>query len=101
MTVITLTGREFVKDQSEWVRLQVKNDGQVIPEDELELIFKRSYRADQSRASNEAGAGLGLAITRNIIHLHGGEVYATVTDQETIFNIELPKQAEDATENAV
>ena len=35
MTVITLTGREFVKDQSEWVRLQVKNDGQVIPEDEL------------------------------------------------------------------
>lgn len=101
MTVITLTGREFVKDQSEWVRLQVKNDGQVIPEDELELIFKRSYRADQSRTSNEAGAGLGLAITRNIIHLHGGEVYATVTDQETIFNIELPKQAEDATENAL
>ncbi|MGS6338675.1 ATP-binding protein, partial [Enterobacter asburiae] len=41
----------------------------------LERLFDRFYRADSSRFYNTEGAGLGLSITRSIIHAHGGADY--------------------------
>jgi signal transduction histidine kinase len=56
------------------VELDVIDDGPGIPEDEAARVFERFYRADAARASTVGGAGLGLAIARWIIDLHGGSI---------------------------
>ncbi len=56
------------------VRLEVADAGPGIPEDEAGRVFERFYRADAARASSDGGAGLGLAIARWIVDLHGGTI---------------------------
>ena len=48
------------------------------------------FRLDSARASNTGGAGLGLAIAQEIVHLHGGEITATSADEITCFSVRLP-----------
>jgi len=79
--------------EEDYIYFKVKNDGQPLDKSELEDIFQRSYRADQSRSANQPGTGLGLAIVRNIVELHHGRVYATVEGKETIFTIEIPQKS--------
>ena len=79
--------------EEDYIYFKVKNDGQPLDKTELEDIFQRSYRADQSRSANQPGTGLGLAIVRNIVELHHGHVYATVEGKETIFTIEIPQKS--------
>jgi signal transduction histidine kinase len=57
------------------VTLEVEDEGPGIPEDELERVFERFYRGD-GRESDGGGAGLGLAIARWIVELHGGTIRA-------------------------
>ena len=79
--------------EEDYIYFKVKNDGQPLDKNELEDIFQRSYRADQSRSANQPGTGLGLAIVRNIVELHHGRVYAEVEGKETIFTIEIPQKS--------
>ena len=58
------------------VRFAVDDDGPGIPDAEAERVFERFYRADSARSSNDGGAGLGLAIARWIVDLHGGDIHA-------------------------
>ena len=55
----------------------------------LERLFDRFYRADSSRFYNTEGAGLGLSITRSIIHAHGGELSAEQQGREIVFSVRL------------
>jgi signal transduction histidine kinase len=57
-----------------WVELVVEDDGDGIPEEERERVFDRFVRLDAARAREEGGAGLGLAIVRNIVELGHGTV---------------------------
>lgn len=79
--------------EADYIYFKVKNDGQPLDQSELEDIFQRSYRADQSRSANQPGTGLGLAIVRNIVELHHGRAYAEVEGKETIFTIEIPQKS--------
>jgi signal transduction histidine kinase len=54
------------------VVIEVADQGPGIPEGEAQRVFERFYRADPARASNQGGAGLGLAIAHWIVDLHGG-----------------------------
>ena len=56
------------------VRLEVADAGPGIPDDEAARVFERFYRSDAARASADGGAGLGLAIARWIVDLHGGTI---------------------------
>lgn len=56
------------------VKVEVADNGSGIPEDQLPFIFERFYRVDKSRSTSSGGAGLGLAITRRILELHGSEI---------------------------
>jgi two-component system sensor histidine kinase BaeS len=58
-------------------RCSVANTGSEIPEDELPLIWDRLHRVDRSRSRVTGGAGIGLAIVRQIVTAHGGTVGAT------------------------
>jgi two-component system, OmpR family, sensor histidine kinase BaeS len=59
------------------VRTTVTNSGTPIPPEELPLIWERLYRVDRSRDRASGGSGIGLAIVRDIVRAHGGEVGAT------------------------
>ncbi|QIE37043.1 HAMP domain-containing histidine kinase [Bacillus tropicus] len=61
-----------------------------IPKDKLATIFEQFYRLDDARSSDTGGAGLGLAIAKEIIVQHGGQIYAESNDNSTIFTVELP-----------
>lgn len=56
------------------VRLEVIDSGSGIAPDEAERVFERFYRSDRARATDEGGVGLGLAIARWIVDLHGGRI---------------------------
>ncbi len=57
-------------------RIEVVDDGPGIPADEAERVFERFYRSDRARSADDGGAGLGLAIARWIVELHGGTIRA-------------------------
>ena len=56
------------------VTIEVLDEGPGIPEAEQARVFERFYRADAARSSSDGGAGLGLAIARWIVDLHGGQI---------------------------
>ncbi|ABE56737.1 ATP-binding region, ATPase-like protein [Shewanella denitrificans OS217] len=62
--------------QGEQVVITIQDDGQGVPEAELEAIFKPFYRPDSARDRQSGGWGLGLAITQAAIHLHQGSIIA-------------------------
>jgi signal transduction histidine kinase len=57
------------------VTIEVLDEGPGIPETERTRVFERFYRADAARSSTDGGAGLGLAIARWIVDLHGGDIH--------------------------
>ncbi len=80
-----------IKEENNKINIVFKNEGDKIPEYKLEKIFEKFYRGDESRTSKSGGAGLGLAITREIIELHGGKIFAKNKDKFIEFHIELDK----------
>ena len=71
------------------IYISFKNKGDKIPEYKLNKIFEKFYRADDARTSSTGGAGLGLAITKEIIELHNGNISVKNDDEYIEFNIEL------------
>lgn len=66
------------------------NAGPQIPQKKLEMIFEKFYRVDAARSSNTGGAGLGLAIARQIVELHGGTISAASDSRNTRFIVSIP-----------
>ena len=90
-TEVTL--RAALADDADAVRIEVRDVGATIPSHKLRAIFDKFYRLDESRASATGGAGLGLAIAREIVELHGGTIAATSEGGVTTFTVELPRSA--------
>lgn len=67
-----------------------KNEGLQIPQKKLEMIFEKFYRVDDARSSKTGGAGLGLAISKQIVELHGGTISATSDVRSTRFIVSIP-----------
>lgn len=77
-----------------WVEIAVRNEGLAIPEQELSNIFNQFYRLDAARSTRTGGAGLGLAIAREIVVRHGGTIRAESDGRRTSFLIRLPGSAD-------
>ena len=73
-----------------WAEIAIRNQGLEIPEQELTNIFQKFYRLDQARSTRTGGAGLGLAIAREIVERHGGAIRAESDGKRTSFVIRLP-----------
>lgn len=76
-----------------WVRCAIENTGAEIPPQDLPYIWERLYRVDPSRTRASGGAGIGLAIVRQIVEAHGGEVGASSADGHTEIWFRLPLPA--------
>jgi two-component system sensor histidine kinase BaeS len=73
------------------VELSVHNTGSVIPPEALPRLFDRFFQVDPARARVDGNSGLGLAITREIVEAHGGDVAVTSSAEAgTEFVITLP-----------
>lgn len=80
------------------VRVWVQNSGPGIPAAERERVFERFYRGDKSRSTQTGAAGLGLAIARGILALHGRSIdYTSSPGEGTRFYFGLPVAPTDAT----
>jgi Signal transduction histidine kinase len=78
------------------IKIVFTNEGDSIEPHQLRMIFEKFYRADESRASKTGGAGLGLAISKDIVELHQGSIYAESEDAQTRFVVILPgKETQD------
>jgi signal transduction histidine kinase len=69
---VTLTARA----RGDHIEFAVSDTGPGIPPDQLEQIFERFHRADESRQRDRGGSGLGLPIARALVEAHGGRIWA-------------------------
>jgi signal transduction histidine kinase len=77
------------------LKIEVKNTGAHIPEDELEKIWDKYYRMEKSRNRKYGGNGIGLNIVANILSAHGVE-YGVRNDDGVVFYfyLEVPVTSE-------
>lgn len=76
--------------EGEDMKIRVSNRGNTIPKEKLERIFEQFYRLDSARSSRSGGAGLGLAIAKEIVELHQGTITARSEDERIEFEVTLP-----------
>ena len=76
--------------QNGYIFVTISNSGETIPQSKLSRIFDKFYRLDDARQSQTGGAGLGLAIAKEIVELHGGIITARSSDGITEFAVMLP-----------
>lgn len=72
------------------ILIYFRNEGKTIPTQKLNSIFEKFFRLDEARTTNTGGAGLGLAIAKEIITLHGGTITAKSEKELTTFCVSLP-----------
>jgi len=74
-----------------WVHISVQDTGTGIAPEHLPYIFERFYRADPSRTRATGGTGLGLAVVKQMVQAHGGQItVASQQGQGTRFTLTLP-----------
>jgi len=74
-----------------WIEVSVQDTGSGIAPENLPYVFERFYRADKARTRATGGAGLGLAITRQLVEAHGGQIEVqSEIGQVTQFTFTLP-----------
>ncbi len=81
------------KRDGENLLIQVRDTGIGIPADKLESVFEAFSQVDSSTTRKSGGTGLGLPISRRLIEMHGGRLWAEsrgLPGEGTVFNIELP-----------
>lgn len=87
-TTIRIEAHEKRRD----VEIIFTNEGKKIPGSKLQTIFERFYRLDNSRSTETGGAGLGLAIAKEIVELHHGRIIAKSDESYTRFIVTLPSR---------
>ena len=78
-----------LEQKDDKISIVFRNKGDKIPQYKLDKLFEKFYRGDDARTSSTGGAGLGLAITKQIIELHQGKIYVKNDDEYIEFFIEL------------
>ncbi len=72
-------------------RIEIMDDGEGIPDDAIDKLFSRFYRADRGRSRQMGGTGLGLAIARRLVEAHGGTIQAANRPEGgALFSVEIP-----------
>ncbi len=84
--------RVRVKEEDDHVKIQIKDTGEGIPANQLPSIFNRFFQADQQSADGVQGSGIGLALVKELVNLHGGSIRVSSKEKQgTIFDLRFPK----------
>lgn len=79
-----------VSQQENKILTSIKNEGPSIPAKKLDRIFDEFFRMDAARSTDHDGAGLGLAIAKNIVTAHDGEICASNVEKDIMISFSLP-----------
>jgi signal transduction histidine kinase len=86
-----------VSEDADFIRVTVTDTGIGIPENDLARIFEEFYRAENARAAERDGTGLGLAFAKQVVERHGGQIWArTNPEGGSSFIFTLPKESSPA-----
>jgi signal transduction histidine kinase len=78
-------------DKGESLLISIKDDGAGIPREKQEIVFKRFMQVEKSLTRNHQGSGIGLALVKSLVELHGGKIsLISEAGQGCEFIIELP-----------
>lgn len=84
-----------VTGQETSIKVDIKDTGSGIPEEDLPFVFERFYKADKARTRGKSGTGLGLAIVKNIISAHNGNISVhSKLGEGTTFTFVIPRKSE-------
>jgi signal transduction histidine kinase/ligand-binding sensor domain-containing protein/DNA-binding response OmpR family regulator len=84
------TIKVLVAQERDWATITIQDQGMGIPKDELPFIFNRFFRSEKT-ASKASGTGIGLSLTKELIHLMGGEIMVdSIENMGTTFKVKLP-----------
>lgn len=86
-STITIGAMEDERDTTVWV----SNQGTEVPRENFQHLFDKFYRIDDARQSYSGGAGLGLAIAKELVEMHGGTIEADGEGDIITFTVILPK----------
>jgi two-component system sensor histidine kinase VanS len=78
------------QQQDKNIMITFTNQGNLIPPQRLDTIFEKFYRLDAARSTNTGGAGLGLAIAKEIVKAHDGTISVESNKENTTFTVKLP-----------
>jgi signal transduction histidine kinase len=86
---------EMIQSSGGCVMIYVKDQGLGLERDQLEKIFERFYQVENANTRSHSGIGMGLSITKNIVELHDGAIWAESEGKGkgTTFKLMLPKGA--------
>ncbi|TMJ07028.1 MAG: ATP-binding protein, partial [Bacillati bacterium ANGP1] len=94
---VRITVKEIARDRGRWVALEVEDEGPGIPPENLTRVFEPFYRADPSRSRASGGTGMGLAVVRLLVQVHGGDARAeNRPGGGSRFVVQLPAEEERA-----
>jgi signal transduction histidine kinase/CheY-like chemotaxis protein len=98
---VTLSVQKEVRDGDAWVAMAVADTGIGIPQDKLQHVFEEFAQADDSTTRDFGGTGLGLALTRQLVQMMGGDILiSSEVGVGTTFTIELPADVVEQREGA-
>lgn len=82
-----------LKNEGDFCRIEVEDNGIGIPPDDAERIFDRFYRVDKARSRESGGTGLGLSIVKDVVELHKGKILLdSKVGEGSTFIIVMPKK---------
>ncbi|MFW6275350.1 MAG: response regulator [bacterium] len=88
-----------VKIINQKISIRIFNSGEPIDEDHLTHIFDRFYQIQDKKHEKKGGSGIGLALTKELVNLHQGEIYAHPSDNGNTFEVEIPLNLTTPTDN--
>lgn len=89
---ISVDCRRIIEENCEFIRFEVKDTGIGIPDDKINFVFDRFFQIDSSPKKQYGGAGLGLAICKNLVEIMNGKISVRSNNPEagTTFAFLLP-----------
>ena len=91
-----------IVEHEDRVQLTVRDTGVGIAADQLSRVFERFHRIEGTRARTHEGTGIGLALVRDLVDLHGGEIdVVSEVDRGTTFTVSMPRIHSGSTHAAV
>jgi signal transduction histidine kinase len=90
-----------LSEDEDQATIEFRDTGAGIPADELPRVFERFYRGTNTGEARASGSGLGMAIVRSIVEMHGGEIdISSVVGEGTVIRLTLPRTSEKVSETS-